>query len=268
MGDGAADVKVRLRTIALPPEHGGWGFLLEPLCLGLGVAPSWAGLGLAAAVVSAFLGRHPLRLAVIDWRRKKRYARTRLAEQFVLLYGAMAAAGLGLAVLWAGIGMLWPLLLAAPLALIQLSQHLAGRGREALPELAGANALAASVASLALAGDQPADVALALWAILAARNIPSILYVRARLRLDSDRSYQPTPVLLASVLAVAGAALLAAAGLAPVLSVVALAVLLLRAVMGLSRYRRRVRVAVIGVQEIGYGALVVLLTLLGFAFDL
>ena len=31
----AASQRVRLKSIALPPEHGAWGFLLEPLLAGL-----------------------------------------------------------------------------------------------------------------------------------------------------------------------------------------------------------------------------------------
>ena len=35
---------VRLRTVALPVEHGGWGISLEPVVLGLLVAPSASGI--------------------------------------------------------------------------------------------------------------------------------------------------------------------------------------------------------------------------------
>ncbi|VAV92581.1 Putative membrane-spanning protein, partial [hydrothermal vent metagenome] len=31
--------RVNVRSIALPTEHGGWGFTLEPILLGLLVAP-------------------------------------------------------------------------------------------------------------------------------------------------------------------------------------------------------------------------------------
>ncbi|NLF76347.1 MAG: hypothetical protein GX573_11665, partial [Chloroflexi bacterium] len=47
----AASQRVRLKSIALPPEHGAWGFLLEPLLAGLLIAPSWAGLCLALGVI-------------------------------------------------------------------------------------------------------------------------------------------------------------------------------------------------------------------------
>ncbi|GIW24085.1 MAG: hypothetical protein KatS3mg069_0352 [Meiothermus sp.] len=59
-------VQVPLKTVALPNEHGGWGFTLEPILLGLLVAPSWAGLGLGVFALAAFFTRHPLKLWLAD----------------------------------------------------------------------------------------------------------------------------------------------------------------------------------------------------------
>jgi hypothetical protein len=97
-----SQARVRIKSIALPPEHGAWGFLLEPMVLGLAVAPSLAGLFLAVGVVGAFLVRHPLKLAFADWKRHKRYERTRIAERVILVYGAAAVIGLALAAALAG----------------------------------------------------------------------------------------------------------------------------------------------------------------------
>ena len=46
-----------IRSVALPTEHGGWGFLAEPILPGLLVAPSWAGLLLSLAALAVFLDR-------------------------------------------------------------------------------------------------------------------------------------------------------------------------------------------------------------------
>ena len=69
------------RAVALPVEHGGWGFLVEPLVLGLVLAPSAAGACLALAAAAGFLARHPLRLWLLDRRKHVRYPRTALAER-------------------------------------------------------------------------------------------------------------------------------------------------------------------------------------------
>jgi len=57
---------MRLRPVALPVEHGGWGFLLEPLVVGLGVAPARSSLLLGVAACAAFLLRHPLRIVLSE----------------------------------------------------------------------------------------------------------------------------------------------------------------------------------------------------------
>src|SRR3954465_4543353 len=87
---------VRLKTLALPTEHGGWGITLEPVVLGLLVAPSLAGAGLALATVGAFLVRHPFKIVTGDRRRGRRFARTPYAERFTLVYAATGLGGLAL----------------------------------------------------------------------------------------------------------------------------------------------------------------------------
>src|SRR5688572_3480097 len=119
---------VRLKTLALPTEHGGWGITLEPVLLGLLVAPSWAGAGLGLATVCAFLARHPFKIVAGDRRRGRRFARTPYAERFTLAYAAGAAAGFALA-LYASTDytFLLPLAAAAPLAALQLWHDATGR---------------------------------------------------------------------------------------------------------------------------------------------
>jgi hypothetical protein len=48
------------RAVVIPSEHGGWGLTLEPVVLGLLVAPSIAGLAIGVAAFLAFLVRTPL----------------------------------------------------------------------------------------------------------------------------------------------------------------------------------------------------------------
>lgn len=259
---------VRLKSIALPPEHGSWGFLLEPLILGLLVAPSWAGACLAMGVTGAFLARQPIKVALLDWQRRKRYARTRAAERIALAFGALGLVGFALAVGQAGFEPLIPFAVGLPLALVLFLSYTQNRGRDLLPELAGSAAMALSAASLVLAGDKSWALAIILWAILMARNIPSILYIRERLHLDKGQPANLKPAVAANLFAVVGIAALIALGEAPVLAGVAVTVLAARALWGLSEYRPRVRVAIIGVQEMLYGLLVVVLTAAGYHMGL
>jgi hypothetical protein len=250
--------------VALPAEHGGWGFLAEPVVLGLVLAPSSAGGCLAFAALAGFLSRHPLRLWLLDRRKGVRHPRTALAERFFVGYAALAALLLAGAFALAE-APFWPALaLAAPSGLLALGFDARGRSREALPELSGAVALGASAAAIALAGGAPPGVALGAWALLALRAITSVLYVRARIRLDRGQTAGPGVVLAGHAAALAAAAALARSAWAPWLASGAFLLLLARAAWGLSPLRRRVRPQVLGFQELGFGLLTLTLLVVGY----
>lgn len=248
-----APPRPRMRPVALPAEHGGWALLLEPALAGLVAAPTVAGGLLALAALGAFLARHPLGLALADRRRGRRYPRTALAERFALGYGLGAALALGLAALLAP-SPFWPALLAAaPLGLAQLAYDLRRRGRALPAELAGALALAALAPAILLAAGREPAAALALWALLAARSIPAILSIRCRLRRARGEPAPAWPALLAHGLALAVGLALAAAGAGPWIAVALLAVLLLRASIGLAPRARPTPAVTIGLQELAFG---------------
>jgi hypothetical protein len=257
-------VAVGLKAVALPVEHGGWGFLLEPIVLGLLVAPSWGGLALGLAAVGAFLARHPLKLARLDRGKGLRTARTVAAERCMLAYGTVALAAL--AVAWASEGPrpVFPLLAAIPLGLVQVAYDGRNQSRALFPELAGAVALGSLASAITLAGGWAVAPALALWALLASRAVASVLYVRARLRLDRGQRPSLLPAWASHLAAVGLAAALVRAGWAPALAVLAFTVLLLRATYGLSPWHRPLRPQVVGLLETGFGLLTVVLLTLGY----
>ena len=255
-----------LRQVALPGEHGSWAFLAEPIVLGLLVAPTVAGALVSLAAVAVFLARRPLRMVITDRRKGARYPRTPVAEGFLAgcaVVGALALAG---ALLAAGGSFLLPLVLAAPIGVVALAFDLGQRSRELAAEVAGALALAAAAAGIALAGGWTPGPALALWAILAARTVPSILYVRARLRLERRDPADVTGALLAHLAAVVLALALAWLRLAPWLAAAAMALLAVRAAWGLSPRRPALKTWQLGVSEIAFGLVTVLAVAAGVAW--
>ena len=252
----------------MPVEHGGWGFLVEPLVLGLVLAPSGAGLCLAGAAVAAFLIRHPLRLAWMDRRKGVRYPRTGLAERVAIVYAVLALAFALGAVLLARSPFWAPVVVAAPPALVALWFDAQGRSREALPEAAGAVALGGSVSAIALAGGLAVGPAYGAWALLALRGITAVLYVRARLRLDRGLPSGTGTVLWSHAAAVGAAGALAAAGWGPWLGLLALVLLLLRAAHGLSSRRPRLRPQALGFREMAWGLATLVLLAVGYRLPL
>lgn len=266
--DGRSEARALWRSVALPNEHGGWGMLAEPLLLGLVLAPSPAGGFLAVAALAAFLARHPLKLALSDRRRGSRYPRTAAAERMAILYAAAALGAASAALAAGGSRPFLPLLAAAPVAAVQIVYDARLQGRHLAPELCGGVALAALAPAVLLAGGWEAAPSLAAGALLALKAATSVLYVRARLRLDRGLVARRAPAWAAHAGAVAAAAALAAAGWAPWAGVAGTAVLLARAAHGLSERRDRVRPQVLGFRELGLGIAFALGLALGYAWRL
>ena len=219
-----------LRPLALPTEHGGWGFLFEPIVLGLGVAPSRGGVLVALAFVFGFLCRQPLRLALQDAMRGRAYPRTRWCWLFFAAYAACALASLALAVVVAGWAIAIPIGLVAPLGIIQILYDANNRGRALLPELGGAAAMSSSAAAIAIAADVRIVPALALSCFIIARAIPAIVYVRTLLTRSHGKTAASWPSLALHALAIVVIALFAKP-----LAVAAMVLLFARAAWQLAR---------------------------------
>lgn len=224
-----------LRSVALPTEHGGWGFTLEAVLLGLLVAPAPAGAGIAVAALAAFLARRPLRLLVADRQQGRRLPRTALARGILAGCLIAAAAGLAAAASLARGPFWWPLLAALPLAAFQVGADLARRGRWFLSEAAAAVAMGAVAPAIALAHGGEAVPAFGLWAVLAARDLPSILLVRAQIRRGRGQPARPAPAYAAHAVALGSLAALAARGVVPGAAALAAALLWTWALASLAR---------------------------------
>ncbi|RMD83179.1 MAG: prenyltransferase [Candidatus Dadabacteria bacterium] len=247
---------IRLRAVALPAEHGSWGLVLEPIALGLAVAPSTAGLAIAVAAFAGFLLRRPFKVALAA-RAGERPERMPVALRFIALYGAVAVLAAAAALLLVGLAPLAPTLAVSPLVLVFLAYDLRNQSRSWQPEVAGSVFFASVAASIARAGNWPLGPALALSAALALRASAAVAYVRARIRLERGRPASRLGPLLAHLGALAAAAALVAYRLLPGLALVAFGVLGARAAVGLSSWRRPITTTRLGFTEMGYGALTV-----------
>jgi len=243
---------VALRPFALPAEHGGWGFLAEPILVGMLVAPSSSGALVAAAALFGFLARHPLKLAVQDAVRGRRYPRTFWCRALAASYLLAALLSLAAALAMSGTRMLAPFALAAPFAIFQLLHDAKNHGRGLIAEMSGAVAMASVVAAIAIAGGTGTSVAYGLAGILIARFVPAILYVRALLgRLPAWWAWTAHVVALGVI-----------ASYARLPAVAAMAVLLLRAAWGLTHEPPRAKT--IGWREIAFGVATVALVAIGY----
>lgn len=247
----------------MPAEHGSWSLVTEPILLGLLVAPAWAGLALAVAAFAVFLFNRPFKVYWSDRRRGRVYERTRLARRFWLLYGGIALTFAVVAFAVAGWRPFSLFLAAAPLLLV-FAYYDRQPGRYWQAELAAPAAFASVAAAIALAGGLAWAPALALWGFMAARAVPAVLFIRARLRLDKEKGANVAGPLLAHVVALLAVGVLVWAEWLPWTALLAMFILLARAAWGLSPYRRRSSVKALGFLETGFGLLAVLLTAAGY----
>lgn len=242
--------RLSLRPLALPAEHGGWGFLLEPIALALLVAPSFGGALIGVGALAIFLLRHPLKLAAHDWLQRRRYPRTAACELLVAGYGAAAVAAFTAAAFVGRTAALLPLLAAIPFGLTQFAYDARNRSRALPAEIGGAIAPSALAASMVVAAGKMPALAVALALLVLARSIPAVLYVRSILRGESR-----VPMLAAHVIAVA-----VAAWVGPWTAMLAMCLLLIRAALPATGIPARR----IGIRELGWGAASVLLIAVGY----
>jgi hypothetical protein len=250
-----------LVAVALPTEHGGWGLTVEPALLGLLVAPSWAGVALAAAALVAFVARTPLKVALVDRWRHRRLPRTVLAERVAVIELGLLVVLVGLALATARDAFWLPIVIALPLVAVELWFDMRSRSRRLVPELAGTIGIGGVAPAIVLADGGELALAAGLWCIVAARAVASIPFVRLQL---SRHKHQASRILVSD--AAQGAAIVVA-GAAVVLDTALVAGLGAIAVLGLFQgwaSRRPPPVAaVLGAQQVVVGLTVVLITALG-----
>jgi len=249
------------KTLAIPNEHGGWGFTLEPTILGLLVAPNAAGWGLGLLALASFFARHPVKIALGDLRRGRIYPRTRVAIGFALLYGFLALAGLALAWFSGNRSFVWPLLAALPFVVAQVILDGLGRGRTLFGELAGALAMGGIASAIILAGGGHPLLAWGAWLILAMRALVAIRYARAQVRRAYGKPVSKISTVSTAILAVALSTVGAVFGVAPWLGVAAVVILSIYAIYMLEQ--PPVSARHVGWSQMFFGWLVAIMTAVG-----
>lgn len=227
-----------------------------PILAGMLTMPSWPGALIGIAGVAAFLTRQPLRLALSDRLKGRTYPRSVWAARFA---GGYAAIGiiclLGSALLAHDARWLTPLIPAAGLGLFQFAQDVKGSGRRTAPELCGAAAMSLLAASIVLAGNgEPLRAALLSLGI-ALQAMTAVLYASARVRLERGLKVNRAAPYLGHVGALGVWGGLILSGLAGWPAAAAFGLLAARCVWGLSCHRSPKRASMVGVQEVGYAVL-------------
>ena len=242
------------RELAMPKEHGSWSLALEPLMFGLIATPSIGGGWLALAVVAGFFARRPMRIAYRD----KDAARRLDAFAVLVVCSLCALFAFAMAMHVAGTSWLWWLAPSAIAGGVFVTFDLRNGGREEVAEIAGSSAFAFLPAALAALNGVDSRIAFALAVVMCGRAVPTVLCVRAALRGAKTGIRRPVPALVAASAAVVASIELVRHELAPVMAVVALVVLMVRAIVLLAYPRPPLRARTIGMIEAVLGVVFVI----------
>jgi hypothetical protein len=250
-----------LRSVAFPTEHGGWGFTLEPILLGLLVAPTATGWELGVAATAVFLARRPVKLVGTDLVRRRWLDRSTAALTVAVFYFLLAAAGAVGAFVTRKGPFWWPLIVAVPFALVSLRADAHSKNRALVPQLTGAIAMGSTVAAVSMGGGLDWIASFGLWGVLTARDVAAIVLARGMVRRFKSKDVPHGPILLVQIAAILVTLALVLAGAAPWLSLLAMVLLAVTSIISLRR--PPVPAKIVGWTQMGVGLMVVLLTTLG-----
>ncbi len=240
--------------LTLPKEHGSWSLALEPVALGLLVAPSAAGGMLAVAALAGFFLRRPLRLA---WRGHLDARQVEPLVLSLLVLATLALGGLWLSAKFGGVEKLWPLLPAAAAGLVFAWADSRNEARQGVAELAGAVAFGILPAAFGTLAGASVAGALALTAMMLVRSVPTVLTVRTCLRVLKGETFSIVPALVVAVAGIFLTAWLAALHLLPWTGVI-FAVAFAARTIWLLLWRPRLTARTIGLTEAVLGVILLL----------
>jgi hypothetical protein len=239
--------------LTLPKEHGSWSLALEPLALGILVAPSAAGGALLFTAVAGFFLRRPLKLVFSG----KPDPRIPLASSVVITLVTLAIAGLFLVAASGGIKNLWLLIPSAVTGIGFAWFDSRNEGREGAAELCGSIAFGILPFAFAKLAGWSALGSVALGLVMLIRSVPTVLFVRTYLRRNKGYKAGRLPAFIASLSGLFLTAWLVFAHLAPWPAVVIAVFLATRTIWFLGG-NRRFSAKRVGIAELAFGIVMVL----------
>jgi hypothetical protein len=160
--------------------------------------------------------------------------------------------------------LLFPLLFVFPFAVAHLFLEVNGEGRSLWGEVCGVIAMSSTAALIAVSGGWSVMAAEALGVLMILRSVPTILYVRTRLRLEKGKDAAVGAVIIVHIVSLAAVVAMAATNSLPVLATLPYAVLLIRGVIGVSELRRPAKAKAIGIAELLYGSATVIVLIIAY----
>ncbi len=257
--------KINIRQIALPTEHGSWGFVLEPLILSLLVAYSFPGLILGFCTFFMFLSHQPLKNIL---KRKKQSSYNKASFIVLGIYSLFIVSLFAIVFFQVSIDTLIPFGAAVVIMMIYITSLYLKKNRELISELSAPISISLITLSIVLFAEWRLINVLVFFFILLARSIPTTFYVHAKLLMIKKKPAKKLTSILQGILFTLILLLFSILGYSPYLAVFASLLLLIRAYWGLYVSKEKVKVKVFGIWEFIYGGLFVLIVAAGYILNI
>ncbi len=251
----------KIRNIALPEEHGSWGFVLEPLILSLIVGWSKPGLFLALASFLLFLAHQPIRIIL---NKKKNLLLRKKAGGIFFLYLALAGLFLGIVYQSADHYLLYPFLLALLLMGGFLLFELSGKARVITSEIIATVSIGFIAVAIVLLSGWSEVKAWAYFFLLLNRAVPTVLFIHERINVVRKQKVNKRIPITVAVIGIAVALYLSIQNLIPKLALLGIVVLIARIIAGFTKPMLKLTLKQAGILEFIYGILFVLISAVAY----
>lgn len=252
---------MRLSKVALPKEHGAWGFVLEPLLLSLIVAFTIDGLLLALATFFMFLATQPLKIITTRSASKKFNFTARV---LLLFYLTISIILLLFPVINTETYLLITFFIAAVILLIYKFSELSNLSRNLFVELLPIFSMTLIATTIVMMDNSFSFNPIIFSVLLLSRAVPTVIYINAKVKWVKGFKFSVLPTHLLNGVFFLFIIYSSFNNLLPMLSIVGILMLAARSVIGFSRFNFTKTVKQIGVTEFIYGSLFVVIN--GIAF--
>ena len=245
-----------LSKVALPKEHGAWGFVLEPLLLSLIVAFTINGMLLAFTTFFMFLTTQPLKIITTRSASKK----FKSVAKVVLFFYLITSITLLLFPLFnTEIYLLIPFFVAVIILLIYKYAEFSNLSRNLFVELLPIFSMTLIATSIVMMDNSFSINPIIFSVLLLSRAVPTVFYINAKVKWVKGFKFSVLPTHLLNAGFLIFIIYASFNNLLPMLSILGILMLAIRSIIGFSKFNFTKTVKQIGVAEFIYGSLFVVI---------
>jgi len=253
-----------IKKVAFPREHGSWGFFLEPILLSLLVGYSLNGLLLVLSSFVIFLAHQPIRVLLNKKNPKKIKS---IAVITFVFYAFISLLLLSIVILEIEFEILGLFLISVLMMFGYLLLELKNLGRNLFAEFIAPIAITFIALNVVLLNNWTFTKIIFFGIVLLSRAIPTLLYIHTKVEIIKGKNISSLLLRVSEFIFLALIIFFALNNSVPYLSILAIAILIFRSVVGLLPKNKNEKTKEMGMKEFGFGILFVIINAIGYLFN-